>query len=198
MDSASGLTKAKLRLALRKSQAGKTVEAAQILEEVAKFDPQGGYVWVEYARVLKELRRFDEAEVAFKRALRYAPKERKTHVLASLGLLYEQTRGYAAAVESYREAIAHMYAPVAWVHILYGNALFMLGDVAAAEEIFCLAASVDSEERVEAYENLALIYRSQKKYEDAMRHAEKALEICPDSEVAKSVATSLDGIERLP
>lgn len=186
-----GFTKAKLRKARAYVGEGKLLLGAKLLEEIIAHDPQEGYAWLEYAEVQKELRKYGDSMKSFEQALTFAPEDRKAYVLARIAHLCELSMGPAYAKEYYDLALEAMPESVPWILILSGVNLTMMEEHDEAEKLFIAASSIDSDERGEAYLNLAYLYRSQGAYEKAKAAAQKSHSLDPSVPLAKEILHSI-------
>lgn len=185
------VTAKKLNNARYLTKEGKLVSGLKLYEEIIKFDPRDGYVWLEYADALTDLLRFREATDAYQQALNYAPVDRKCFVYARLGILSEQSTSIVEAGNYYKMAVDGLVEPTPWVEILYGKNLLLQGRYKEAENSLAHAAEIESPERTEAYLNLALLFRASARYDDAKEMVMKILSIDPRDRLAKELDLSL-------
>lgn len=171
---------------------GKLVAAATLFEEITRFDPGAGYVWLEYGDALTELGRYDEAYHAYESALEYAPPDKKSSVYTRMGMLIEEWQGIEPAAKYFEDAVTYNTEPADWILIQCGNNLAKRGRVDRAEEMFIEATTLKSDMCSEAYLNLALLYRSAKRYEESVEMARKSLEIDSGCPRARKVIRSLE------
>ena len=187
----SQLTTRKLQRARYLASQGKTVAASLLYFEISRFDPSDGYVWLEYADLLTDLLRFQEAYEAYQKALDFAPDAKKCFVFARIGILLEQSTGIVEAGESYKLALESVDNPAPWIEILYGKNLLVQGRFEEAESRLQHAASTKSPERGEAYLNLAILYRATERYSDSRKMAMALLALEPDNIDAKTLLDSI-------
>ena len=185
------LTKKKLEKARQLESQGNTTAAVRLYKEVTQFDPRDGYVWLKYADALTDLLRFKEAFGAYEQALEYAPSDKRCFVYARIAILKEQSTGHADAETYYRLAVGSIDQPEPWIEVLYGKNLLIQGKYEEAEAQLTSAAAKISQERGEAYLNLALLYRATEQYVDSRDMVMKLLSIEPGNSDAKKILRSI-------
>lgn len=120
------------------------------------------------------------AEEAYKRALRYDPRNAKVN--ANLGVLYEQQGRLQAAERHLRQAAA-IEPNNASVHNNLGVVLYGTGNFDGALIEFNRTLSLDPE-RLDAYTNKGLIFTRWGRYQDAERAFMQVLALSPDDPLA--------------
>jgi tetratricopeptide (TPR) repeat protein len=140
------------------------------------------YCFLRYARVARELEKWQEAEDAYSRAI--APESALTFI--AMGILWthrtdrDERESYEAAKECFLRAIAIEKGAIAFT--LLGAVYVELEDVTSAQEAFEEALRLDSGYE-EAMYNLAEL-RRESRPDEAIRLHERAIEIDPDYRLA--------------
>lgn len=91
-------------------QQGRHGDAAQAFAGAAKLQPERVESWINFASALLELKRFDEASVAVKRAISLQPENMVSHLI--LGDVQRLRSNLSEAVASYRKAVAIQRTPL--------------------------------------------------------------------------------------
>ena len=146
--------------------------------------PDSALGWRAYGTGLSDIRLFDEAEQALKRALELAPAKRRVFVLAHLGEMHQRRGDSASAERYYRDAVA-ADPDDAHGYIFLGSLMARDGRHDEAEATHrrgtkCLRGCID-----EAHLNLGYILRAHRRYEEAIASFAEALRIDPHYKVAK-------------
>ncbi len=136
----------------------------------------------------------DQAQVAvLMKKISTNPKD--TAALTELGDLYFQAGDYNTAGGWMAKVVALRPKDVK-ARLALGAAQFNLGNTAAAEKEWKQVVVLDPK-NVEAYYDLGFLYLSKTPSDTARAKASwsKVIEIAPKSEVAKTIATHLDGLD---
>lgn len=147
--------------------------------------PRDTLIWFHYGSALAKVSRFEEAQLAFEKALRNKNALLKASVWTAKGHLEQRRGDFQQAEKCFLQAL--LFDPTAtWNHVFLGVLLFQRGDLKGAEERLHLAiASITPEDRDEAYFNLGGVLLAQKRYEEAAQCYRKALELDPEYKLAK-------------
>lgn len=152
-------------------------------------------IWLEYARALTQLSRFDEAEKAFDHALASNIEQQQHSIIFSERGEMNQRRGkYEEAEEWYLKAIEAKPEAV-WPRVFLGVVTFRRGDLQLAKKRLREAIECGGEnETDEAYANLGGVLVAQERYAEAAQCYRRAIEIDPEYEHAK---LSLQDVSRI-
>lgn len=88
LEGADNKPKALLELAIQASEMGRLEEAAGLWEELIRLKPDLGSAYVSLSRVYCEIKRFEDAELASRRAVELAPAMKEAHYARGLSLFY--------------------------------------------------------------------------------------------------------------
>jgi tetratricopeptide (TPR) repeat protein len=156
------------------------VEVAQLYTRIFPKEYAG---WLALADALGHLARYDEAQTALCRAQQVAPSDRRTDIYIQSGHLHKNKCDLKNAERWYRRAVKHK--ETAGRLIFLGAVLAKQGRFAEAKRCYRRAIRVATEPPDEAYFNLGLIFRAERKYEDALKNFNQALKIDPAYKLAK-------------
>ena len=146
--------------------------------------PKDAIVWIEFARALSLLSRYDEAETAFDNAFAYALEILREIIFTERVFMYQRQGNYLEAEKWCRKAL-EANPDYAGYYVLLGVVLFRRGDLVLAEHvlrqgILCTGECVD-----ESYLNLGGVLVAQARYEAAAECYQKAIELDPEYKLAK-------------
>lgn len=182
---------AKLCLTLAESmeQNGHDLEAAAEFEKARQHDPK-----LKVSRRLgmayERLGEFKSAQTEYERAAKEDPKDAAPH--NDLGYLHYSRGKFAEAEKHLRDAIAlNPKYDRAWINL--GLTLGQQRKYDESLEAFQKAVSPG-----EAYANLAFVFLSQGKREEAKQSYREALKRDPDLRVARTALAKLDASSTLP
>jgi Flp pilus assembly protein TadD len=133
---------------------------------VLRTDPDDAPVLSRVGAVLSALAQYDAAESMLRRALRLAPESKRYIVHSHLGDLCKNRGDLSDAAEQYAEASC-LEPNDATYHIYRGATLARLGRLEEAEAAHQAAAECSEGCIDEAYLNLGLVQRAQRKLADA-------------------------------
>lgn len=148
--------------------------ALALADSAARFTAASPDVAFLKGRIHSELGAFDEAESAYREALKYDANYRG--IWHNLGNNAFRRHQYDDAIGYYRKELAQNPAPIPWRGI--GRAYVELGKVDSARIAFDQALAIDSL-YAPAHFNLALLYEDEGAHEIALDHARKAFEVSP-------------------
>jgi tetratricopeptide (TPR) repeat protein len=160
---------------------GKEDEFQQALEQgeaVIAADPNRWEGFVLRAAALERLKRVDEAEADYKKALELQPE--RTDLLRTLAGYYVRKGDRAAAEPLYVETTAK--EPTAGSYLLYAGFLALDRERDADAEVAyrkALEVSKD-EEKAEVYQRIAAYYFARERYDDAQKTLEDAIQARPE------------------
>jgi superkiller protein 3 len=183
-------TRGMIRSAYRIGQAATTVLLA---ERWLRTHPDDLGIIHDYASMLYQMTRYDEAVRVYVDAIERFPEER-WGLFNRLGHLYRYRGDFALAEQWYRKAVEEDPEEVA-SHVFLGAVQARQGKLVQAEETHrrgtgCSEGPVD-----EAHHNLGLVLRGQGRFAEAAECFRKALELCPDypdaSEALQDVESAL-------
>lgn len=171
------------------------VRIVELLSEYVKLKPDRGMAWFYLGDALRTIGRLKDAEEALTRALDLAPKSHRFTVYARMAMLMQKREGPAEAETWYRLATAEPSCP-AWMWCLRGANLISTESYRLAKSCLESALSGEDVDKEEAYLNLALIARAERRYQDARVYSQNALEIDSEYSDAKAVLQSIENIEK--
>ena len=119
----------------------------------------------------------EEAEEAFKQAIRIDPDDAEAHY--NLGLAYYRLGFYKDAIEAYKQAI-RIDPDYVGAHGNLGNAYCKLGNYTKAIEAYKQAIRIDPDDSIAHY-NLGITYDELGFYKDAVEAFKQAIRIDPDN-----------------
>jgi len=158
--------------------------------------PKHGPAWLLYGDALRIIGRHRQAKDALLTALELAPETEKSYINGRIGLLCQTHNSPVESEKGYKLATENETKPVAWLWILRGSNLAVLEQYENSLNGLQKATSFKSEERDEAFLNIALVLRAMGKYSEAIEALKQALEINPSYQEAQSVLNGLIGIEQ--
>ena len=168
----------------------------ELLTVYVKHRPKHDYAWLLLGDALRVLGRRHEAVVPLRMAARLAPRKHRWQAFARLGMLFGDGGKKRIAEKWFSRACAEPQgARKGWVWILRGANAVDRGDFAKAER--CYRNSMDRENVPldEAYLNLGLVLRAQRRYAEAAAALQRAIELDPSCQSAAKALTSLEGVE---
>jgi tetratricopeptide (TPR) repeat protein len=153
-------------------------------------NPDDANALLQKGRLLASLARYGEAEVALFRAQALFADESEYVVHRELGHLYRDWGRLEMALAAYQK-VALLRPDHASGHIYSGSVLAVLGrfnEALAAHQrgTQCPEGHVD-----EAHYNLGLVLRSLERFEEARAHFERALELDPSDENARTALSDV-------
>jgi tetratricopeptide (TPR) repeat protein len=140
--------------------------------------------WINLADVLVMFARFDEAAQLLPRGRRLSklPARYQIAVWSTLGSLHRERGDFPRAIRCYRKAVA--LGPRTSTLVFLGAALARTGDFAGAKRCHRRAVRLATENPDEAYFNLGLILRAERRYEEAVACFDRAIEHDPNYAIA--------------
>lgn len=182
------------------SAAGRQAAAAELMSVYVRHRPAHAYAWFLLGNSLRQIGLRDEAERALLTAFELDEADDDAGgawiVAARLGALHHDWGNYDASETWYARATERLPEDRGgWVWIMRGGNLARAGQFAAAEECHRRALTHADADPDEAHLNLALLFRAQGRYDDAVASLHEALRITPDYPDAIEVLASLDGIQ---
>lgn len=157
----------------------------ELAREYTRRYPLNVAGWLSLAEVFIRFARYDDAASALYRAKRLArsSKRYRALVLTTLGELFMERGRKARALRYYREAA--VLRPTTNTLVLLGCALARTGALEEAKRCHRRAARLATHNPDEAYYNLGLILRAERRYEAARSYFDLALEHDPEYELAR-------------
>ncbi|MFH1868377.1 MAG: tetratricopeptide repeat protein [Candidatus Omnitrophota bacterium] len=160
-------------LAIVYGSTGKDKEALKLLEKAIKLNPHYENAYYNLAIMYLRLGIVDKAVDTYNRVIELNPSSERAY--RSLGLICKDTGKPKEAIYFFKKAI-----DVNPRHIgLYGDlgGMFIsIGDYKEAESVLKKGLRVDAE-NADIHNNLAVVYYSQKMYDLAIDHCDRALEL---------------------
>ena len=157
-----------------------------LLRQIVGIEPKSWHAWHNLGQVLKDSERYDEAVAPLRRAAALAPEHGPNH--AVLGeVLYHLGRLRSAEV-SLRRCIELGWDTDVNLWTLLGNTQRLLGDL--TEAIVCLEHALAlSKGSAAARSNLAIAYGQVGRFDEAIDHAHRSIELEPDTDIMHSNAS---------
>ncbi len=148
--------------------------------------PKSAYGWYVLSYALIDLAKYDEAKISLNKCTKYIKQNSKYRPCYLKGHLYRDNGQNKLAERWYRKAIEHSpKLPELWVFL--GAILARQGKYKEAKIAHRKCISLDKATSDEAHFNLALIFRAEGRYQDALKHLDKAIKIDPKYIIAKNV-----------
>ncbi|HID99941.1 MAG TPA: tetratricopeptide repeat protein [Thiotrichaceae bacterium] len=171
------------------------IHVVELLAPYLKKRPKQGPAWLLYGDALRIIGRAKQAMDALLTALELAPEKEKSYIYGRIGLLCQTHHSPAESEKWYKRATETETMPVAWLWILRAYNLTALEQYEKSLNCLQKATRLKSEERDEAFLNIALVFRAMGQYSQAIEALKQALEINPSYQEAQSVLNGLIGIE---
>jgi len=146
--------------------------------------PDNVWGWVVLADRLASLALYDPAKEALRKARALAPATVLPEIWVQYGHLYKQRGALARATTWYEKAVK-VRPETGWL-VFLGAALAMQGKFRDAKRCHRRAIRAGGPRRDEAYYNLGLVHRAERRYREALLCFEKALELDPKYSQAKA------------
>jgi tetratricopeptide (TPR) repeat protein len=153
-----------------------TEEAADLLGRAVAAKPRDAEAHANYANVLMQLKRFDDALASYERALKIKPDHADTHY--NLGNALQELERHEDAVNNYGDAL-RIKPDHAEAYYGRGNSLQALERFADALESYERALRIKPD-YVDAYYNRGNALHALKRFDDAVQSYERALRLAPD------------------
>lgn len=157
-------------------QAGRFVEAEQILREVLKNKPNDERVHNNLGSMLLKQGKFDEAFVCYRQAIELRPTYAEAHYNFGNGL--KDVGRLEEAVSCYQKALKNK-SDYWEAHSNQGDVLTIQGKLEEAVSSYQAALEVNSD-RAETHNQLGNAFLAQGRFDDAARSFRRAIEIKPD------------------
>ncbi len=148
--------------------------------------PNDGYAWLILGETFGQIARYKDAVYALRQAIRFFPEQHLDMPYAAMGEMYLTKGSLRAAERWYRKALAQN-SNGTQNFIFLGTVLARQGRFAEAKRYHRQAAKLSTEDWDEAYYNLGLILRAERKYNSALICLNKAIKLDPEYEEAKQV-----------
>ncbi len=146
--------------------------------------PKSGAAWFILGETYGKMRRFDDSVHALKKCLQFTSPKNQVIAYRGLGDLYKRKGNLKASERWYRKAVEEK-GDKAWDLICLGGVLARQGNFAEAKKYHRRATRIKSENRDEAHLKLGLILRAERKYANAIKCFDKAMEGEPKYKAAK-------------
>ncbi|ESP04617.1 hypothetical protein LOTGIDRAFT_135841 [Lottia gigantea] len=154
--------------------------------------------WGNLANIWNGQKRLEEAEIAYKHALRYRGNMADVHY--NLGILLQEQKRYDEAVESYNKA-KHFRPRLSMAYLNLGIIFTLLGKVEEAEKIYKHCAELDTSglkdprlhesTKISCLYNLGRLYTEQDRLKEAVEYYHIALERRPSHYAPQSLFNML-------
>src|SRR6266496_2182224 len=137
--------------------------------------PENAWGWVALADILVHLAHYEAAYRALSQADRLAPGNLRGHICVQWGHLFNESCDLRRAEKWYRRAIQHKADTPRLVFL--GAVLAKQGRFAEAKRCHRRAARLATSPADEAYYNLGLILRAERRYSEALLYFDRAIKI---------------------
>jgi tetratricopeptide (TPR) repeat protein len=178
--------------AYREHRDGAAMELARVY---LQHETDDAYMLYILGDTLRGIMRYGEAEYALLKSFDLAPNSRRAYPASRLAMLYEVLGRFAEAEQQF--AIVSMnreWKKFGWLWILRGVNAMNREDLSMSEKCFRTALTLQNVDIDEAWLNLGLLQRAQRKYEESLQSFRKCLEIDPDCRIALECVASLESI----
>jgi tetratricopeptide (TPR) repeat protein len=145
--------------------------------------PDNVWGWVALADILVHLAHYTAAHRALSRAHKLAPTDLYGHICVQWGHLFNESCALRRAEKWYRRAVEHRADTNRLVFL--GAVLAKQGRFAEAKQFHRRAARLATHPADEAYFNLGLILRAERRYSEAVRCFDRAIKIDPKYSLAR-------------
>ena len=159
-------------------------------ERLVNDFPKRALAWLELGIAYSYVARYADAARAFDKSIRLCKPKYLDHPFAWKGQMFRYQGKLGLAEKYYRRAIDVSPKNPDWWAFL-GAVLASQGRLEEAKDAWRRQIKIGTGATDEGHCNLGLIYRSEKKFKLALRHAEKALQIDPDYSVARALREDL-------
>ena len=144
--------------------------------------------WLALADILASFARYDEAADALRKSERLAKLENsrislKDRFAIQWGMHYEHKKDFRRAERAFRSAIA--LRPSAGALTALGEVLVTTGQLTEAQRYLQRAIRLESKDPSTAHYHLGLIARARRRYADAVRHFDAAIQHEPKYRLAR-------------
>lgn len=156
----------------------------ELARQYTKTYPKKFWGWVALADVLARLARFQEARQALRRVERLAPPNRHADIYVEWGHFYNKKCALKTAERWYRRALKGKVTMHRLVFL--GGVLAKQGRLAEAKQCHSRAIRLSTSSADEAYYNLGLIFRAERKYNEALKCFERAVKLDPSYTMAET------------
>ena len=170
--------------ALEKSQAGKSLEAIDLLDKAIAEYPQFAVAFTELGVQYQRLNKLDKAEESLKSALQITPESYSA--LVNYGIVLVRLKRFAEAESELRLALKQKEQS-AVAHFYLGRALAYLGKFDDAKKELNVAIDLGGDEMKEAHRYLAGVYNALGDKQRAIAELETYLRLSPKSEDADQI-----------
>jgi len=155
-----------------------------LCERILESDSNNAKILVDYARHEISLGQYEAAAKALDRAEGFAPPDKLKFILSQRGHLLENMGRFSEAEAVFMKA--HDIDPADATYLIFsGSAAFRAGEIMRAEELARQATLCEEGCIDEAFFNLGGCLLSQRRYTEAKKCYESALELDPDYKLAK-------------
>jgi tetratricopeptide (TPR) repeat protein len=178
-------TAAERKLWARLMRAWHDGHGASHFEAAAQYTrkyPDNCWGWIALADILVRLAHYEAARRALSRADRLAPAKLRGHICVQWGHLYNESCDLKRAEKWYRRAVEYEADTPRLVFL--GAVLAKLGRFSEAKRCHRRAARLATVPPDEAYYNLGLILRAERRYPEALRCFDQAIKIDPKYSLA--------------
>jgi tetratricopeptide (TPR) repeat protein len=159
----------------------------ELLDAFVRDFPGSHVAWAVLGDRLSGVSRFAEAEQAFRHARELCPRDYHARLFSLLGQHFGDRGHFVKAERWFRKSIAE--APADTEGYIYLGCMFArLGRLADAERLHRQATACTTGVFDEAYHNLGLVLRAQRRYPEAVECFELARRIDPDYAEAREAS----------
>ncbi len=153
--------------------------------------------WFLFGDALRVIGRYDEAEDALLKALKYGPSDKRCFVYVRLAMTDDGRGRHEHAEKWFAKACrSKAVQNLGWIWVLRGANIVNIGKLKNAEKYYRKAIKMKNVDLDEAHLNLGYALRAQGKYTEAKKETTKALKIDPKNKDTKDLINSLQDIQK--
>jgi tetratricopeptide (TPR) repeat protein len=174
----------------------------EVASRYTRLFPERLEGWIILADALAQTGRYRQAQVALRRADRVVSPDRRWYVATKWGLFYREKRDEKQAERWFRKAVA--LRPCSGTHIMLGATLARQGRFAKAKKQHQRAIQLatgpepdTTDTPDEAYYNLGLILRAERRYRDAASAFKNAIRLDSRYKIARAALKDVEQARRL-
>lgn len=171
------------------------VVAMELAGVYLQHETDDAYMLYIFGDTLRIIMRYGEAANALLKSFELAPNSRRAYPASRLATLHEVLGRFEEAEQQFAIVLMNReWKKFGWLWILRGVNAMNREDLSMSEKCFRTALTLQNVDIDEAWLNLGLLQRAQKKYEESLQSFQKCLEIDPGCTIALKCVASLESI----